>query len=104
MIEDIYPATESFWPASSSAPSLSNFAEGPNFLSNFESQISASANTSNTSSCLSAMSIGNSGESHAKHHQTSSQYPTSLEDYQQPQYHHQQYSTMNYINAKSLPF
>ena len=103
LIEDIYPVQESFWPASSSTPSLSNFADGANFLSNFQSQISASTNTSNSSSCLSAMSTDNLGQSHAKQHLNSSQYSTPLEAYH-PQQYHQQYSNINYINAKSLPF
>merc|ERR1712156_326707 len=71
MIDDVYPVPESFWPASSSTPSLSNSADGANFLSNFQSQISASTNTSNSSSCLSAMSTDNLVQSHAKQHQTS---------------------------------
>ena len=104
MIEDIYPVQESFWPASSSTPSLSNFADGASFLSNFQSQVSASTNTSNSSSCLSSISTDNLGQSLAKNHQTSSQYSAPLEAYHPQQYHHQQYSTMNYINAKSLPF
>lgn len=104
MTEDMYPVPESFWTASSSTPSLSNFTDGSNCLSTFQSQTLGSTNTSNSSSCLSATSTDILGQSIAKHHQTSSQYSTPLEAYHQQQYHHQQYSTMHYINAKSLPF
>ena len=104
MAEDIYPIAEPFWCSSTSTPSLDETTDGSNLLSNFQNQIKASNTKPSSSFYPSSLENQNVQQTHSNQFPTSFQYSTSFHAYQQQQYSQPQYTTSNYINAKSQPF
>ena len=104
MMEDTYPITEPFWSSSTSTPSLDDLSDGSNLLTNFHNHIKPSTTKPSSSFYPSSLENHNVQQTHTNQFPTSFQYSTSFQAYHQQQYNQPQYTTSNYINAKSLPF
>ena len=78
--------------------------DGSNLLSNYQNQLKTSTTKPSSSFYPSTLENHNGQQTHANQCPTSFQYSTAFQAYHQQQYNQPQYTTSNYISAKSLPF